>query len=139
MNEEKRIGDALRDLPRQSASDRFTENVLDRLRQPQETHRIQWMRIAASIVGGLVLLGAVESVQWWREARDREALRAEHQQIVEELRSIKKVTDAATPVVYVGGNDDVDFVLDLSDPAAREDPQHTKNDHQLPPDFDGVI
>ncbi len=113
---DERLSAALRSLPREEASRGFKAGVLRRLdrRRPSASYR----SLAAAAVLALVFgLG-------WREWRHQQAqhqtiarldaLLAEKQALEAELRHLRELTARARPVVYLGGNESVDFVLDLA-------------------------
>jgi len=107
----------LRSLPRVMASPDFTRRVLARLDRPaRASHPFGWRLAAASLAGiGLLLVGFGA----WRWNHERQialaqqelaSLRAEHARIAAELRDLSQ---NAKPVVYLGGDENVDVVLDV--------------------------
>lgn len=117
MNDD-RLRDVLAALPHEPASEGFTAATLGRLRARQARRRRVPLVAAASLT--LALAGgafAVRQMGEVREAHRLEQLRAERAAIAAELEELKRMTEAP-PVVYVGGNDKVDVVLDVSQPAA---------------------
>ncbi|MFY9825422.1 MAG: hypothetical protein WAM82_28865 [Thermoanaerobaculia bacterium] len=119
--EDQRLGDLLRELPAEQARPGFTARVLERLdgeprRAPRRSFRLAPARpaiLAAVLVALAVSAGALMD---WR-TRHREAvqarqtlqeLRAEHGRLQQELREI-----STPPVVFLGGDEKVDYVLDL--------------------------
>jgi hypothetical protein len=122
-------------LPPRTAAPDFTRRVLERLgrRPPARAPRLRLAAAACLIL--IVLAGAAVSVFHQRRERARlAAIRAEQRQIAAELEVLKRATRVADPVVYLGGDDRVDYVLDLrqfqpvqpasrrSAPPAREGP-----------------
>jgi hypothetical protein len=110
----------LRELPRERARDGFTGRVLSGLNaRPEPPVPAMWRRprlvfAAAALVAVMASAGVVQyrADQQERHAKARrilQELRNEHDSLKQELRSL-----SAPPVVYVGGNDQVDLVVDLS-------------------------
>ena len=113
--EDQRMIELLRELPRERARSGFTARVLARLDEPQAPVRRWPARLApvalAASLALAVLAGAVIRDQH-REAQAAEtlrALRAEHSRIERELQELS----SAPPVYYLGGDEDVDLVMDL--------------------------
>ncbi len=108
-----RLDAGLGSLPREIASDGFTERVLREV----ESHRMQsqWRPLAAALA---LLAVGVASYGWNEQRQDQEAveriasLRAEYEVLQEELATLAEAK-RDRGVVYLGGNDDVEFVLDL--------------------------
>jgi hypothetical protein len=133
----------LRSLPREAASEGFTEEVLARAaRLPVpgaaagEPGRVVsfprrlpgwpgWLMAAAALL--IFGLGMRE----WQHRRDVEEsmrriaeLRGQYQELASELESLRREAASARPVVYVGGTEQVDLVVDLAKLAEkRKDPQ----------------
>lgn len=122
------LGEALRSLPRHRAGDRFTEGVLDRLGEPVPARRLPAplhlaaaaLLVAVGLLGALaagrLLPGADPSPAALVEAR-RETLEAERARLAAELAELRRLTtelaEESTPVLYLGGDEEVDLVLDL--------------------------
>jgi hypothetical protein len=113
--ENQRMTELLRELPRERARSGFTARVLARLDEPQAPVR-RWparlapVALAASLV--LVVLAGTVIRDQRREAEALQAvraLRAEHSRIERELRELS----AEPPVYYLGGDEDMDLVVDL--------------------------
>lgn len=113
--EDQRMIELLRELPRERARSGFTARVLARLDEPQVPVR-RWparlapVALAASLV--LVVIAGTVIREQRREAEALEAvraLRAEHSRIERELQDLS----SAPPVYYLGGDEDVDLVMDL--------------------------
>ncbi|HEY0510786.1 MAG TPA: hypothetical protein VGH73_02705 [Thermoanaerobaculia bacterium] len=114
--EDHRLGDLLRELPREPARPGFTAGVLRRIAVPERRQRRLSPRVA--LAGALALTLTVAAgalVEARREAietaRTRQALqdiRAEHGRLEREVEELSQPS-----VVYLGGNENVDLVLDL--------------------------
>lgn len=115
-----RIEEALRSLPRETAGAEFTARILQRLNEPpRETLPVRWTRVAALAAIVLCVLGlgwrtwlGHHHEQQTAEARF-ELLLAEKKALEAELRSLRRMTEVAQPV-YLGSNNNVDWVLDLA-------------------------
>jgi len=120
----RQINDLLRELPREHARPGFTARVLDEL-DAGPRHDSHWtFRLApakpAIMVTALVAIAvsAGALIEWRGGARSHreavqarqtlEELRAEHGRLEQELRAMSE-----PPVVYLGGDEKVDYVLDL--------------------------
>ena len=113
MNEQLKT--ALESLPRERAGIGFTAGVLRRIEQPsRRLFPMQWTALTAAAVIVLALGFG------WREWRHRQAeehlqvLLAEKQDLEVEMQVLRRLSQKARPVVYLGGNEKVDLVLDLA-------------------------
>lgn len=118
--EDHRLGDLLRELPREQARPDFTVRVLERLEMPAPVPRPRAGLLLAAATAVAMIAGVATGVRIDRQTASRgateeaqarqilEDLRAEHGRLELELREISQ-----PPVVYIGGNEDVDLVLDL--------------------------
>jgi len=114
--EDHRLGDLLRELPREQARPDFTARVLARLDDapaPAPRPRARLVLAAAAIMAAAVSAGVLVDRQTAARNADAQAqtlrdLRAEHARLQRELRELSEPS-----VVYIGGNEDVDLVLDL--------------------------
>jgi cell division protein FtsB len=115
--EDHRLGNLLRELPREQARTGFTARVMNRL-ETSEPRRALIPRFALSAALAILLVvisGALVNAR--REAAatalaQEQALaeiRAEHGRLEREVRELSQQPS----VVYLGGNEDVDLVLDL--------------------------
>ena len=114
--EDHRLTELLRELSREQARPGFTARVLERLdaaprKAPRWSFRLTLATAAATLAVVAISAGVLN-----REPRGagqaRQALqelRAEHGRLEQELREI-----SAPPVVYLGGDENVDLVLDLT-------------------------
>lgn len=112
MNDEP-VRKLLQDLPREKASKGFTEQVMSRL---DERKPPLWGVPRLAIVGGLVMVFAVWfGVSQWQSQQDAQVdariqtLRSEIQQAQKDIMLLKEIA----PILYLGGDKEVDFVLDL--------------------------
>ncbi len=111
---------ALRSLPRDQARPGFAEAVRRRLeeRNHRRSFAVAPLRLAVAAACLLLLvLGARE----WRHHHQRQqtaarlaALESESRILAAELESLRRQLTMAEPVVYLGGNNDLDLVLDLA-------------------------
>jgi hypothetical protein len=122
--EDHRLGDLLRELPREQARPGFAARVLHRLDAAPERRRsipgsaprrVPRLALATALAVALIATAGVlvdarrDAVA---QARARQALaeiRAEHARLEREVRDLSQPPS----VVYLGGNEDVDLVLDL--------------------------
>lgn len=116
--EDHNLGQLLRELPREQARAGFTARVLENLDAKPEprTWRTPRMVFATAALVAAVASAGILQIRADRQEELRKAearkvlqeLRSEHESLERELRSL------SDPVVYVGGNEDVDLVVDLS-------------------------
>lgn len=116
--EDHNLGQLLRELPREQARAGFTDRVLanvDARPEPQTWRQPRLVLATAALAAAVASVGILQvRADRHEEMRKAEArkilqeLRSEHQLLERELRSL------SDPVVYVGGNEDVDLVVDLS-------------------------
>lgn len=115
---EREIDGLLAALPRERAGSAFTGQVLARLDRPRwRRHRRVLALVAATATALLLATGALEL--WQQRERRAElaeqitALRRDHARLSVELRRLRARMSAEQPVLYLGGDDRVDYVLDL--------------------------
>ncbi|MEM8997276.1 MAG: hypothetical protein AAGF23_21010 [Acidobacteriota bacterium] len=113
-----RIRDVLVRLPRERASEGFTAQVVVRASGARAARVGRLRSLAAAAV--FFAVSAV-GVHEWNAAQGRQAaaeriasLQAEYDMLHSELLALKRAADARRPVVYLGGDADVEYVLDLS-------------------------
>ncbi|HXT21544.1 MAG TPA: hypothetical protein VN811_01650 [Thermoanaerobaculia bacterium] len=112
------LREALRSLPAAAPGLAFTTRVLARLDRPARPRRRPipaWVTAAATmavLVAGL--WGVAAGRQAWQEQRRRAAMRAESAALARELAALHEELAEPAPVLYLGGNEQVDVVLDLS-------------------------
>ena len=100
-------------LPRERASDNFTRRVLEEAER-REDHG-QWRPLAAAFALLALGLGTYswnERLERLEATERRAALLAEYELLQEELAEIE-TAKRERGVVYLGGTDDVELVLDL--------------------------
>lgn len=103
----------LGELPREHAREGFTHRVLARL--DRETPAWRRPRLVFATAALMAVMASAGVLQYRADQRQAEArrvlreLRSEHESLKQEFESL-----SAPPVVYVGGNEQVDLVVDLS-------------------------
>jgi hypothetical protein len=127
---------ALRALPRESAGEGFTARVLARLDRAPAPGRRPPLAVAAAATLASLGLGALvwallssgqlagppyrPGPEPTRRAR-LEALETERARLAVELEEIRRLAAEPAPVLYLGGDDEVDLVLDLAGLAEARD------------------
>lgn len=118
MNE-RDLDRALRSLPRTRARPGFTRDVLDRLDHPAtvSTPPIRWSRFALAVGAAAAAVIAVVLVtrdahETSPERRLLDELQAEHASIAREIDRLR-VEPSFDPVLYLGGDDTVAYVVEL--------------------------
>lgn len=109
---DERMGDLLRTLPKERAGEEFTSRVMGRLDQPPARKPARLV-FAAAVFVMLLAVAGVFLYQQAEKARLREEiaiLRAEYQALSLQLQQ----EDGVRPVVYLGGDDRTDYVLDMN-------------------------
>jgi hypothetical protein len=113
--EDHRLGDLLRELPGESARQGFTARVLNRLEAPERRRSMPRLALAGALAMTVLTVTAGVLVDARRDALEavhaRQALqeiRAEHGRLEREVQELSR-----PPVVYLGGDENVDLVLDL--------------------------
>ena len=105
----------LGELPREQAREGFTARVLARLDDRPEPAVWRRPRLVFATAALVALMASAGVIQYRADQRQEEArrmlreLRSEHASLKQEFESL-----SAPPVVYVGGNEQVDLVVDLS-------------------------
>jgi hypothetical protein len=118
--EDHRLGDLLRELPREPARPGFTARVLNRLEAPERRRALPRLALAGALATLAITAGVLVDAR--RDAREaiqaRRALqeiRAEHGRLQREIQELSQ-----PPVMYLGGNENVDLVLDLGQVGGTE-------------------
>jgi hypothetical protein len=118
---EERLQRALQDLQGVQASPGFTDRVLEGLARRKARRRLRnqlTISAAAATVLAIVVSAIVvnQSSEITREELALEArqLRQEHAQLRSDLEDLSASARDAAPVLYLGGDDDFDLVLDLA-------------------------
>lgn len=126
MNDD-RLKSLLKSLPRQEASPGFTRRVLERLDGGGARgaagvagwSSLRWamagaFAVVAAFVAGWAIFVAQPTVAPNGNAETRRAdLRAEHEELMRELESLRREASTTSPMVYLGGTDQLDVVIDL--------------------------
>jgi hypothetical protein len=114
------IDTSLATLDGVGASEGFTERVLEKLgsrRRQRRRRRRRALAVAASsfIIAAVALPFIFGSVQQGESEiiDEAEALIREHARLERELEELRSSARETAPVLYLGGNDDMDLVLDL--------------------------
>ncbi len=118
------VRDELRALPRVAASPGFTRRLFVRLdaeaslgaaRAPR-TWRVAWAAGAGALALAVIAFGGLQlqrSHERRAAAAELAALKRQQLELSQELAQLREQSDALQPVVYLGGNDNADFVLDV--------------------------
>ena len=122
------IQDGLGELPRYRASPGFTDGAMRRLeaRSARPLYRrpaTGWlMATTVALIAGLWMGTYLRQQNSAKSAYKQRlhALRAEYQQIQSEVDTLRKDASDSPAVVYLGGNEQIDLVLDLADLGAYE-------------------
>lgn len=125
-----RLEEALASLPRETVSEQFTTAVLaaieDRSTTPRSTSvSVGWTAIAAFTVLIAGLVGLAYQRQQAAEERYREQvleLRLEYQHLLAEVANVRHEATEPPTHLYLGGDDRLDLILDLSQPELRAGP-----------------
>lgn len=118
MNDDP-VFQALRELPRETASPGLRERVLHGVAATADGEPQGWSRGGLAIAASLVLLtvlgaGAFERIRQRQELRGEvKALREEHDQLCQELEALRHSTRNEPTQVLVGGDDRYDYVLSV--------------------------
>lgn len=116
--EDHSVGPLLRELPRERAREGFTARVMARLDASEPKPWLQpRLILATAALAAVVASAGILQVHAGRQEALRTAearkmlreLRSEHDSLKQELQTLSQ-----PPVVYVGGDEEVDLVVDLS-------------------------
>jgi anti-sigma factor RsiW len=115
------LGKLLRELPRESAREGFTERAISKARgEARRTARVHPWRYAAAAVLALLMLSAAGlrlGVERRSETARTESLRAQHEELKLELGQLR-ASAGFDPIIDLGRNDGVQYILDLRDAGA---------------------
>ena len=112
----ERLNELLRSLPREEASEHFTQDVMRRTRPVRASSRTPGRMILAWTTTVVILItGATGAlVMRQREQDHLESIRAEQQKLKRELEELKRISEGISPVLRIDGSDGVEYVLDLN-------------------------
>ena len=112
---EERLSEALRALPAAEPSPTFTARVLSRLAvAPARAPRRRVPAWAAAAAAVALLIAALWGGRAALKVQRTAALRSETEELARELEALRQAAERPAPVLYLGGNEEVDLVLDLS-------------------------
>lgn len=123
----------IRDLPRETARQDFTQRVLERLEEDTAPGAEGWSWKPTLAIAAAALVFALIPFAAWQldeghtstgDAAELQALRAEHSQLQDALQELTRglSSDAGERVVYLGGDDTLDVVFDPSPVATQMQP-----------------
>jgi hypothetical protein len=113
--EDNSLNRMLGELPREQAREGFTARALARLDRDSPAPVWRRPRLVFATAALVAVMASAGVFQYRHDQRQEEArrllreLRSEHNNLKQEFESL-----SAPPVVYVGGNEQVDLVVDLS-------------------------
>jgi hypothetical protein len=114
--EDHRLGDLLRELPRETARPGFTAGVLRRIEEPGRRFSPRLalagaLALTVTVAAGVLVetrRDAIETVRAQQALQVLQDIRAEHGRLEREVQELSQPS-----VVYLGGDENVDLVLDL--------------------------
>jgi anti-sigma factor RsiW len=117
-DQDERLDRLLRELPRERAPDAFTRRVLSEARGRPAGAGFRLPAWGVAVAAALLV--AVPAGIWIYNTSQRAALaaeigalRAQHERLTGELRALRQQMSTTQPVIYLGGDDRADYVLDL--------------------------
>jgi hypothetical protein len=122
--EDHRLGDLLRELPREPARPGFTARLLQRLNRleaPERRRALPRLAMAGALAAALAVTAGVlvdarrDALAAVQAQRALQEIRAEHGRLQREIQELSQ-----PPVMYLGGNENVDLVLDLGQVSGTE-------------------
>jgi uncharacterized protein YaeQ len=135
---DRRMDELLRTLPKERAREDFTSGLIQRLDSGAPPR--QRMRFALAMAAAAVLLAAASIGVWWWQQSDKEELkeqiaqlRVEHQALTQELSQMRRQSTSIRPVLYLGGDERMDYVLDLNKLVRRRQ----AGSHEVPIKYTG--
>jgi hypothetical protein len=112
--EQKELSDAMRQLPRETASPGFTSDVLRRTRRAPARPFAVRLRVAFAMAAVFVVIAAVQvGVRHHQREVRLAALRAEQQQIAAEIEKVKAAAQESEPVVVLEDGKGTRVIMDL--------------------------
>lgn len=137
---DRQLSQLLATLPRETTSEDFTARVLQRIEtSPAKATILRWpgpipLWAAAALFFIALTFGGREA--WHRHQRQEtiaryEALRAEHTALESELRRLRRLAVKTRPVLYLGGDESVEYVVDLSRPSTKISEDKPQNIPQI--------
>lgn len=123
--DDRRLSALLRSLPRERARSGFASRVIARLdERPRLRSRAGWLRTAAAAAGFAVLVSGFALYRVAEERRSEQRRIAEVRRALSEIRNEHRAlaaeierlpaTDPESDVVYLGGDDQTDYFVDLT-------------------------
>jgi hypothetical protein len=121
--EDGKLTELLATLPRERASEDFTARVLQRIEAtpPQVSGQRwpMWTPLLAAAALLFIALGFGGRELWHRHQVQEsvaryKSLSAEHAALEMELRRLRRLAVVTRPVIYLGGDETVEYVVDLS-------------------------
>jgi hypothetical protein len=121
---DQEISSILSRIPREAVGESFTNRVLAAYdsrsnRGPKLSSTARWSWAVAAVL--LLMIGFIAGSSFRSknpgaatQITQSRLLKARHRALQEELASIRDLTAASAPVLYLGGEEDYDLVLDLS-------------------------
>jgi hypothetical protein len=111
--EDHRLGDLLRELPRETARPGFTARVLRRIEVPGRRFSPRLalagaLALTVTVAAGVLVETRRDAIETARAQQALQEIRAEHGRLEREVQELSQPS-----VVYLGGNENVDLVLDL--------------------------
>jgi LmbE family N-acetylglucosaminyl deacetylase len=111
--EDHRLGDLLRELPREQARPGFTARVLRGIEEPGRRFSPRLalagaLALTVTVAAGVRVETRRDAVETARAQQALQEIRAEHGRLEREVQELSQPS-----VVYLGGNENVDLVLDL--------------------------
>jgi hypothetical protein len=114
------IGNWMRSLPRETASPRFSSEVMRAIRGAKEGGQVSrrrrapiWRIAAALAMAACVVIAVQVSMAVHAQRQRAAALRAERQRIESELAAVKRIANDAEPVVVLENDQGTRVIMDL--------------------------
>ncbi|MGA7616654.1 MAG: hypothetical protein WBX15_15885 [Thermoanaerobaculia bacterium] len=115
------LTELLRQLPREKTDGSFVAELMERLGSGHPPRR-SMRRLVTAVVSSVLIFGSASGWLLHRHHEEQRLsrLRAEEAAIRLQIDELRRLTEQRDPVVYLGGYENVDLVLDLRT-AARDD------------------